>query len=91
MQPSTVGEVRIDGRRLEVVRLQPVQPQSGSPAIVMLHEGLGSVSMWRDFPQRLADSTGCEVLAYSRVGYGKSDPITTQRNVRYMQDRKSVV
>jgi pimeloyl-ACP methyl ester carboxylesterase len=81
-----VGEVRIDGRRLEVVRLQPDQPRRGAPAIVMLHEGLGSVSMWRDFPQRVAASTRCEVLAYSRIGYGKSDPITTQRNVRYMHD-----
>jgi len=66
--------------------LQPDQPRRDAPAIVMLHEGLGSVSMWRDFPQRVADSTRCEVLAYSRVGYGKSDPITTQRNVRYMHD-----
>jgi pimeloyl-ACP methyl ester carboxylesterase len=72
------------------VRLQPARPQGDSPAIVMLHEGLGSVSMWRDFPQRVADSTGCEVLAYSRVGYGKSDPITTQRNVRYMHDEALV-
>ena len=85
-----MGEVRIDGQRLEVVRLQPVQPQRDSPVIVMLHEGLGSVSMWRDFPQRLADATGCDVLAYSRVGYGKSDPIRTQRNARYMHDEALV-
>jgi pimeloyl-ACP methyl ester carboxylesterase len=90
VQSVTVGEVRIDGRRLEVVRLQPAQPRRDSPAIVMLHEGLGSVSMWRDFPQRVADSTRCEVLAYSRVGYGKSDPITTQRNVRYMHEEALV-
>jgi pimeloyl-ACP methyl ester carboxylesterase len=43
------------GARLEYVRL----PGSGlSPTIVMLHEGLGSISMWRDFPQRVADTTG---------------------------------
>ena len=86
MDAATSGEVRIGGRRLEVVRLRAERPRGDAPAIVMLHEGLGSVSMWRDFPQRVADSTGCEVVGYSRVGYGKSDPIDTQRNVRYMHD-----
>lgn len=42
------------------------------PLIVFLHEGLGSVSMWKDFPQRLCDSTGCRGLVYSRPGYGRS-------------------
>jgi len=87
---ATFGEVRIDGRRLEVARLHPARPRGDSPTIVMLHEGLGSVSMWRDFPQRVADTTGCEVLGYSRIGYGKSDPIETQRNVRYMHDEALV-
>jgi pimeloyl-ACP methyl ester carboxylesterase len=50
----------------------------------MLHEGLGSVAMWRGFPQQVADAAGAAVAAYSRVGYGRSDPIATQRNVRYM-------
>jgi len=90
VEPATPTEVRIDGRRLEVARLQPARPRSDSPAIVMLHEGLGSVSMWRDFPQRVAEATDCEVLAYSRVGYGKSDPIDTQRNVRYMHEEALV-
>jgi pimeloyl-ACP methyl ester carboxylesterase len=73
----------------EAADLAP-EAKSGMPPIVMLHEGLGSVSMWRDFPQRVADWTACEVLAYSRVGYGKSDPIDTQRNVRYMHDEALV-
>jgi pimeloyl-ACP methyl ester carboxylesterase len=63
---------------------------AGQPSIVMLHEGLGSVAMWRDFPQKVATTTGLEVVAYSRVGYGKSDPITTQRNVRYMHEEALV-
>ena len=90
---ATATQVLINGRRLEVAQLQPsfaLLAAEGKPAIVMLHEGLGSVSMWRDFPQRVADATGCEVLAYSRVGYGKSDPIDTQRNVRYMHDEALV-
>jgi pimeloyl-ACP methyl ester carboxylesterase len=54
--------------------------------IVMLHEGLGSLALWREFPQRLADATGCSVLAYSRYGYGESDPLTAPRRVDFMHD-----
>ena len=52
--------------------------------IVMLHEGLGSLALWRDFPQRLADATQHRVLVYSRLGYGKSDPLTGPRGVDFM-------
>ena len=51
--------------------------------IVMLHEGLGSVSMWRDFPERLAEATGCRVLAYSRLGHGRSSPVRAPRGPDY--------
>jgi len=44
------------------------------PVIVFLHEGLGSLSMWRDFPARLANALGMRALVYSRPGYGKSTP-----------------
>jgi pimeloyl-ACP methyl ester carboxylesterase len=44
------------------------------PLIVFLHEGLGSVSMWRDFPQRLCEAAHCRGLVYSRPGYGRSTP-----------------
>ena len=44
------------------------------PLITFLHEGLGSVSMWRDFPQRLCQAAGCRGLVYSRPGYGRSTP-----------------
>jgi pimeloyl-ACP methyl ester carboxylesterase len=46
--------------------------QEGDSPILMLHEGLGSVSMWRDFPAQLADLTAIDVIAYSRQGYGES-------------------
>ena len=45
-----------------------------APLMVFLHEGLGSVSMWRDFPQRLCDALECRGLVYSRPGYGQSTP-----------------
>lgn len=48
--------------------------QGGCVPILMLHEGLGSVSLWRDFPARLAEQSGGEVIAFSRQGYGQSEP-----------------
>ena len=53
---------------------------SARPLIVFLHEGLGSVSMWRDFPQRLCDAANCRGLVYSRPGYGRSTPRAADEN-----------
>lgn len=76
--------IRAGGHQLEVRRFHPVPARDEGPAIVMLHEGLGSVAMWRDFPQRLADATGCETIAYSRHGYGHSDRLSEKRSVDFM-------
>ena len=48
--------------------------RTAAPLIVFLHEGLGSLSMWKDFPQHLCDAAGCQGLVYSRPGYGRSTP-----------------
>ena len=56
-----------------------------SLTLVLLHEGLGSVVMWRDFPQRLSEATDAGVFAYSRQGYGKSDPCELPRPLDYME------
>ena len=60
------------GRRLEA-RAWGGSP-AVKPAIVLLHEGLGSLGLWRSFPEKLAERTGHCVFAYSRAGYGQSDP-----------------
>jgi pimeloyl-ACP methyl ester carboxylesterase len=78
------------GKEIEVVRLVSAHPRPGAPAMVFLHEGLGSVSMWRDFPQRVADASGCEAIVFSRNGYGKSTPLAEPRGVRYMHDEALV-
>ena len=57
---------RVEGVALEYFELP------GSPTLVFLHEGLGSALQWRDFPQQLAQATGCGALVYSRAGYGGS-------------------
>ncbi len=79
----------VGGHRLEYDRIETAA--SNRPTLVLLHEGLGSVAMWRDFPGRLAHATGCNALVYSRHGYGNSDPLTTPRTVRYMHDEALVV
>ena len=65
------GFIKACGRNLEY-QLIPAH-QINRPTLVLLHEGLGSVAMWRDFPARLATATGCRTLVYSRYGYGQSD------------------
>ena len=74
----------VNGRRIEAVWHGP--PPDAAPTLVLLHEGLGCVAMWKDFPERLAARTGFGVLAYSRPGYGKSDPVPLPRPLSYMHD-----
>jgi pimeloyl-ACP methyl ester carboxylesterase len=79
---SPDARIAVDGLALEVRRW----PGGRGAPVVMLHEGLGSVAMWRDFPARLAEATGREVIAWSRRGYGRSDPLPHRRTPRYMHD-----
>jgi pimeloyl-ACP methyl ester carboxylesterase len=59
----------------------------GKPTLVFLHEGLGSIRQWRDFPARVAAATGCRALVYDRYGYGQSDVLQEpRRTVRFMHD-----
>jgi pimeloyl-ACP methyl ester carboxylesterase len=57
-----------------------------APTLVLLHEGLGCVALWRGFPAALAAATGCGVFAYSRRGYGQSEPVSLPRPLTYMHD-----
>jgi pimeloyl-ACP methyl ester carboxylesterase len=71
----------IEGQRLEYVQ---VEGESEAPTLVFLHEGLGSVAMWRDFPRRVAEATGHPALIYSRLGYGESSTLMSARRPDYM-------
>ena len=64
---------------------------SEAPTLVLLHEGLGCVELWRDVPEHLAAATGWGVFAYSRFGYGRSDLTTLPRPMDYMQQEALVV
>lgn len=74
--------LEVGGLRLEYVD-HPAH-REGLPVILMLHEGLGSVAMWRHFPERVAAVTGCRTIAWSRAGYGHSQPHDEPRTARYM-------
>jgi len=76
--------VTVASRRVEYERIEAAR--GPRPTLVFLHEGLGSVAMWRDFPGRVAHATNCNVVVYSRYGYGRSDPLTEARTARYMHD-----
>ena len=80
--PQGPERVKVLGQALEV--RWTAGGRADRPAIVLLHEGLGSVAMWKDFPEQLAARTGCRVLAYSRQGYGASDPAAAPREPDYM-------
>lgn len=81
---SDSGFLDIAGQRLEY-RMTGPRPHE-APTLVLLHEGLGCVAMWNDFPERLARETGAGVFVYSRAGYGHSSPVKLPRPVSYMHE-----
>jgi pimeloyl-ACP methyl ester carboxylesterase len=74
--------VKVDGREIEAEQIAG----GDGPTLVFLHEGLGSVGLWRDFPRKLSEATGLPAFVYSRAGYGKSDPVPLPRPVTYMHE-----
>ena len=76
--------VDIDGQPLEYQLFSAVQRDR--PTLVMLHEGLGSVALWREFPARLAQASGCRTLCWSRRGYGHSAPLLVPRTASYLHE-----
>ena len=73
----TVNGVRLECRRLGT-------PSGPGPTLVFLHDGLGCVDIWRDFPGRLTDRIGLPGFVYSRAGHGRSDPIALPRPLDYL-------
>ena len=66
------------GRPLRIEHAWVGVQVAAAPLLVFLHEGLGSLAMWKDFPQRLCEAAGCRGLVYSRPGYGRSTPRQVQ-------------
>ena len=80
--PGVDQRLTVAGKSLEVACWGP--PPGKAPTLVLLHEGLGSVAQWKDLPDRLVAATGLGVLAFSRAGYGNSDPVPLPRPLDYM-------
>lgn len=81
---SDTGFLNVAGQSLEY---RMIGPRPGeAPTIVMLHEGLGSVGLWGDFPDKLAAATGAGIFVYSRAGYGQSSGVKLPRPLSYMHD-----
>ena len=76
-------DITVHGTRLETASWGP--PPEEAATLVLLHEGLGCIALWRDLPERLATATGLGVFAYSRAGYGASDPCALPRPIDYME------
>ncbi len=72
----------IDGNHHLHYQLIPGNP--ALPYLVYLHEGLGCIALWHDFPELLCAATGCPGLIYDRLGYGKSTPFNHRRTVHYL-------
>lgn len=73
------------GRSIEYQWIDAAEP--GKPTLVFLHEGLGSIGQWREFPLHLVQATGCRALLYSRYGYGGSAVLAeARRGVRFMHE-----
>jgi pimeloyl-ACP methyl ester carboxylesterase len=77
------GFFDIDGVKIEYRWIGPGSSPD-KPTLVFLHEGLGCVALWRDFPDKVVERTGLGALVYSRQGYGKSDPCELPRPVTFM-------
>jgi pimeloyl-ACP methyl ester carboxylesterase len=87
---STSARVTVGASTLEVLRIDPSQPR-GRTVLVFLHEGLGCVELWRDFPARIVEATGLSAIVYSRAGYGRSSSVERPRPVAYMHHEALVV
>jgi pimeloyl-ACP methyl ester carboxylesterase len=84
-------ELVLDGVKLHAIRVAPPRARA-KPVVVLLHDSLGSVGLWRDFPERLAEATGLEVLAYDRRGHGASDPFGPRpRTSAYLHDEAATL
>jgi pimeloyl-ACP methyl ester carboxylesterase len=74
----------VGGVRLEYEQLRSEYAAPAAPTIVFLHEGLGSVGQWREFPRALVEASACHAVIYARRGHGNSDPIAAPHTPEFM-------
>jgi pimeloyl-ACP methyl ester carboxylesterase len=74
MATSQFADINWSGKHVRIEYQCVGSADTARPLMIFLHEGLGSVAMWKDFPQRLCEAANFRGLVYSRPGYGKSSP-----------------
>lgn len=84
----TLATLELDGSRYEYDDVPGLDDRA---PLLFLHEGLGSVGLWRGFPERVAAATGRRAVAYSRLGHGWSDPPPAPRTPRFMHEEAATV
>src|SRR5262245_1401233 len=84
MTLASEGMLDLGTMQLEYRMIGPRPDEA--PTIVMLHEGLGCVGLWNEFPDKLQTATGVGVFVYSRAGYGKSSPVALPRPLTFMHE-----
>jgi len=77
--------LQIGSKKIEIQWHQGAQKDF--PVLIFLHEGLGCTRMWKDFPKKLSQGTGCSALVFSRFGYGKSDPAPLPWKINFMHEQ----
>ncbi|MGB9148765.1 MAG: alpha/beta hydrolase, partial [Burkholderiales bacterium] len=76
------GFINVNGYLIDYIQYSSTK--ENAPTIVFLHEGLGCIALWKDFPERVAQATGCRVVVYSRYGYGESSELNESFKTDYM-------
>lgn len=85
MKPNDgTRRITLPERDLEITQIAP--RARALPTLVFLHEGIGSIALWKDFPAALAERTRCGATIYSRHGNGRSSVLSRPRDLRYMHD-----
>ncbi|MCG3193225.1 MAG: 2-succinyl-6-hydroxy-2,4-cyclohexadiene-1-carboxylate synthase [Thermoanaerobaculia bacterium] len=85
------GTLRYNGHRISALRMEPEGAEKVRTAVVFLHDALGSIAQWRDFPEVLCSAAGLPGLVYERLGHGGSDPLPGPRTARYLHDEALLV
>lgn len=63
---------------------------SSKPLLVFLHEGLGSIAQWKDFPKLLSEKVNCPALVYDRYGHGLSEELHEKRDINFMHQQAQI-
>ncbi len=86
-----MSKIIANGRELRYQTLNEEYQEMGTPWLVFLHDGLGSIGQWKDFPETLSEETDLPALIYERHGHGGSEPLQHPREKNYLHHEALLV